>query len=381
MDNNSDNQMQFLFYQGNEGTVKIQVIADTENETIWATQKGMSEIFGTTSQNITMHLKKIYEDGELQEVSVCKEILHTGKDGKNYKMKFYNLDAIISVGYRVNSNQATQFRIWATGVLKEYMIKGFALDDERLKQGKEAFGKDYFDELLERIREIRASERRFYQKITDIYAQCSIDYDAHSTISQEFYATVQNKLHFAISHSTAVELVHKRADSTKPNMGLTCWKNEKTGGKILKSDVSIAKNYLNEEEIDNLNRIVSMYLDFAENLAKRHRVMTMKNWAERLNSFLEFNEYDVLGNAGCISSKIAKQTAEKEYEKFRIIQDNEYVSDFDRVADLIKTTGQLPPPSRIRSFSIKEALGGETLSEFNQNLKKGLEKNSNNQKE
>ena len=380
MDNNLDNQMQFLFYQGNDGTTKIQVIADAKNETIWTTQQDMGEIFGTTPQNITMHLKKIYEDGELQEISVCKKILHTGKDGKNYKMKFYNLDAIISVGYRVNSAQATQFRIWATGVLKEYMIKGFALDDERLKQGKEAFGKDYFDELLERIREIRASERRFYQKITDIYAECSVDYDSHSPITQEFYATVQNKLHFAISHCTAAELVHKRADSAKPNMGLTCWKNEKIGGKILKSDVSVAKNYLNEEEIDNLNRIVSMYLDFAENLAKRHRVMTMKNWAERLDSFLEFNEYDVLNNAGHISSKVAKQTAEKEYEKFRIIQDKEYVSDFDKVADMIKTAGHLPPLSQLRSFSIKEALGRETLSEFNQNLKKGLENNSNNQK-
>ena len=274
----------------------------------------------------------------------------------------------------MNSTQATQFRIWATGVLKEYMIKGFALDDERLKQGKEAFGKDYFDELLERIREIRASERRFYQKITDIYAQCSIDYDPRSPITQTFYATVQNKLHFAASHCTAAEIVKKRANANKPNMGLTSWKNEKTGGKILKSDVSTAKNYLNEEELEGLNRIVSMYLDFAENLAKRHKAMKMVDWANKLDSFLEFNEYDLLHDAGRVSAKVAKQIAEKEYEKFRVIQDQEFVSDFDKVVDQIKTTGKIPEKTKCSSFSIKEALGG-SLSDFNKNLAHILKNN------
>ena len=366
-----EEQVQFLFYQGCEGTTKIQVIADAEGETIWATQASMSEIFNVEVSTINYHLKNIFSSGELNENSVIRKIRITAQDGKTYNTSFYNLDAIISVGYRVNSNQATQFRIWATSVLKEYMIKGFALDDERLKQGKEAFGKDYFDELLERIREIRASERRFYQKITDIYAQCSIDYDPHSPITQKFYATVQNKLHFAISHCTAAEIVKKRADSTKPNMGVTSWKNEKTGGKILKSDVSTAKNYLSEEELDGLNRIVSMYLDFAENLAKRHRAMKMVDWVNRLDSFLEFNEYDLLHDAGKISAKVAKQIAEREYEKFRVIQDQEFVSDFDKVVDQIKTTGKLPELPKCSSFSIKEALGG-SLSDFNESLSRVL---------
>jgi hypothetical protein len=287
-----DKQYNFLFYQGKDGNTKIQVILG--DETIWATQNSIAEIFETAKQNISYHLSNIFKDGELIENRVVKEILTTASDGKNYNTKFYNLDAIISVGYRISSPKATLFRIWATGVLKEYMIKGFALDDERLKQGKEAFGKDYFDELLERIREIRASERRFYQKITDIYAQCSIDYDSHSPITREFYATVHNKLHYAITYHTAAEIISKRADSTKPNMGMTSWKNEKTGGKILKSDVPCAKNYLQEDEIDNLNRIVSMYLDFAENLAKRHKAMKMADWANRLDTFLQFNEYDLL---------------------------------------------------------------------------------------
>jgi hypothetical protein len=370
-----EEQVQFLFYQGCEGTTKIQVIADAEGETIWATQASMSEIFNVEVSTINYHLKNIFSSGELNENSVIRKIRITAQDGKTYNTSFYNLDAIISVGYRVNSNQATQFRIWATSVLKEYMIKGFALDDERLKQGKEAFGKDYFDELLERIREIRASERRFYQKITDIYAQCSIDYDPHSPITQKFYATVQNKLHFAISHCTAAEIVKKRADSTKPNMGVTSWKNEKTGGKILKSDVSTAKNYLSEEELDGLNRIVSMYLDFAENLAKRHRAMKMVDWVNRLDSFLEFNEYDLLHDAGKISAKVAKQIAEREYEKFRVIQDQEFVSDFDKVVDQIKTTGKLPELPKCSSFSIKEALGG-SLSDFNESLSRVLKHDS-----
>ena len=329
MQNESEKQSQFLFYQGTEGRTKIQVILG--DETVWTTQSSMAEIFETSRENVTIHLKNIFKSGELQELSVCKKILHTASDGKNYNTNFYNLDAIISVGYRINSAKATQFRIWATSVLKEYMIKGFALDDERLKQGKESFAKDYFDELLERIREIRASERVFYQKITDIYAQCSIDYDPLSETTQTFYATIQNKLHFAIHHNTAAELIRERANATKPYMGLTSWKNYKEGGKILKSDVSIAKNYLSEEELAGLNRVVSMYLDFAENLAKRHKVMKMIDWVKRLDAFLEFNEYDLLNNVGNISAKIAKQLAEKEYEKFRVIQDRKYSSDFDKM--------------------------------------------------
>jgi Virulence protein len=376
MDNELENYSQFLFYQGNNGKVKVQVILG--DETIWATQASMAEIFETSRENITLHLKNIFQSGELDEEAVCKKILHTANDGKRYNTNFYNLDVIISVGYRVNSPKATQFRIWATSVLKEYMIKGFALDDERLKQGKEAFGKDYFEELLERIREIRASERRFYQKITDIYAQCSIDYDPQSTITQEFYATVQNKLHYAIHQSTAAELVSARADSTKPHMGLSSWKNEKTGGKILKSDVSNAKNYLSKEELDNLNRIVSMYLDFAENLAKRQKPMKMIDWAQRLDAFLDFNEYDLLHNAGKISSKVAKQIAEREYEKFRVIQDRNYKSDFDNVIDTIKSTGKLPvyktSPSSI-SISISGTIPSTHSADFDDKLKKALDYN------
>lgn len=371
-----NNQYNFLLYQGKDGNKRIQVFLDRETETIWTTQKGMGEIFGTTPQNITIHLKNIFESDELKEISVCKEILHTASDGKKYKTKFYNLDVIISIGYRVNSQKATDFRIWATRVLREYIIKGFVLDDERLKQGKEAFGRDYFDELLERIREIRASERRFYQKITDIYSQCSIDYDRHSPITQKFYATVQNKLHYAINNCTAAELLKMRADSTKPNMGLTSWKNEKNGGKILKSDVSIAKNYLSEEELGNLNRIVSMYLDFAENLAKRNKIMTMSDWAKKLDSFLEFNEYHLLNNAGNISAKVAKQIAESEYKKFRIIQDQEYKSDFDNVVNEIKTSGKLSP----RQMTLDECIDNipkENLSSFNNNMKQALNYNLN----
>ncbi len=243
------------------------------------------------------------------------------------EVEFYNLDAIIAVGYRVNSYEATRFRIWATKTLREYIIKGFVLDDERLKQGKK-FGRDYFDELLERIREIRASERRFYQKITDIYAQCSIDYDPKADITQIFYKTVQNKLHWAITGHTAAELIAERANATQPNMGLTTWKNAPKG-KILKTDVVVAKNYLSGEEMDELNRIVVMYLDYAENQAKRQIPMMMKDWSDRLDGFLTFNEYAVLKDAGHTSSEIAKKLAESQYEQYRVIQDREYESDFD----------------------------------------------------
>ncbi len=317
---------EILIYTGPDGGVKVEVFF--QNETLWLTQKRMSDLFGVEVNTVNYHLKEIMESGELDENSVIRKIRITATDGKNYLTNLYNLDAVIAVGYRVNSYQATRFRIWATGVLRDYIIKGFALDDERIKQGKH-WGKDYFDELLERIREIRASERRFYQKITDIYAQCSIDYDSNAPITQEFYATVQNKLHWAITKKTAAEIILSRADSGKTHMGLMSWKHA-PDDKVLKSDVNIAKNYLNEDELHHLNRVVSMYLDFAENQAEKQIVMTMTDWAKRLDAFLEFNEYEVLKSAGVVSAKVAKELAETEYDKFRIVQDREFASDFDR---------------------------------------------------
>ena len=318
---------QILFYTTGSGDIRLDVLFS--GETAWLTQKKMAELFEVDRSVITKHLRNIFSEGELAEKAVSAIFAHTAVDGKHYQTKFYNLDAIISVGYRVNSARATQFRIWATNTLREYIIKGFVLDDERLKNGRR-FGKDYFDELLERIREIRASERRFYQKITDIYAECSIDYDPNSEITRMFYATVQNKLHWAITGQTAAEIIAGRADANKPNMGLTTWKHAPSG-KILKSDVSIAKNYLNERELTELNRIVNMYLDYAELQATRRIAMNMRNWVERLDAFLQFNDYDVLHDAGRISAEVAKSLAEKEYQQYRIEQDKSYESDFDKV--------------------------------------------------
>nr|WP_243687680.1 virulence RhuM family protein [Methanobacterium formicicum] len=264
-------------------------------------------------------------------MSTIRNFLIVQKEGNREvtrKINFYNLDAIIAVGYRVNSKQATQFRIWATNVLNELITKGFVLDDDLLKNGTR-FGKDYFDELLEKIREIRASERRFYQKITDIYAQCSFDYNKDAEITRTFYATVQNKLHWAITHHTAAEIISERADSTLKNMGLTTWKNAPEG-KILKTDIGVAKDYLSEKEILELNRIVNMYLDYAENQAERHKLMSMEDWASRLDAFLKFNEYDILQNPGKVSHTVAKEIANKEFEKYRKIQDKDYISDFDK---------------------------------------------------
>jgi len=298
----------------------------------------MAEIFDTTKQVISYHLNNIYKESELNKFATVKEILTVQKEGNRNvqrNIEFYNLDAIISVGYRVNSNKATLFRIWATSVLKEYLVKGFSLDDERLKQGKNLFDKDYFDELIERIREIRASERRFYQKITDIYAT-SVDYDTKSSITKKFFATVQNKLEFAITKHTASELIKLRASSEKPNMGLTSWKNEKKGGKILKTDVGVAKNYLKKEEISELNRIVTMYLDYAENQAEKGKTMTMKDWIRKLDAFLIFNEYNILKDAGKVRAVVAKKFAEDEFKKFRVIQDREYESDFDKLVEKTK---------------------------------------------
>lgn len=332
-----DNSQNFLFYSSDNGKINVQVIIDDQRETIWTTQKGISEIFGTTPQNITIHLKNIYKDGELQEDGTCKEILQVQKEGirtVNRKVFYYNLDAIIAVGYRVNSYKATQFRIWATRILKEYLIKGFALDDERLKQGNRLFGKDFFKELVERIQEIRASERMFYEKITDIFRDCSVDYDPKSPISQMFYAEMQNKFHYAIHQHTAAELIKERADASKPYMGLTSWNNQKKGGKIYQSDATNAKNYLSEMELRGLNRLVNMFLDHAEHLAEKGKgTYTMNDWAKRLELFLNFNEYPLLTNAGRVRSDIAKQFAKTEYSKFRIIQDREYKSDFNRLVE------------------------------------------------
>lgn len=320
--NNSD----FILYTSSDGEVRVDVFINSE--TVWLTQKAMAQLFGCTPDNISLHLKNIFNEGELDKNSVTEEFSATASDGKKYNTKFYNLDAIIAIGYRINSKQATQFRIWATKTLKEYIIKGFVLDDKRLKQGGQVFGKDYFEELLERIREIRASERRFYQKITDIYAQCSIDYDAKSDLTLNFYKTVQNKLHWAITGSTAAEIIDKRADADKPNMGLTTWKNS-PNGKILRSDTSIAKNYLKEKEIRELNRLVELYLNFAELQAERNIPMKMCEWIEVLDSFLKINRYDLLNNSGKISHEEAIKNATLEYKKFRIVQDQKFMSDFD----------------------------------------------------
>lgn len=319
---------EIILYKTPNQDVKVEILV--ENESIWLSQQRIAELFDTTKQNVSLHVKNIFESGELDEYSVVKDFLTTASDGKNYKTKHYNLDAIISIGYRVNSTSATHFRIWATKILKEYIIKGFAMDDERLKNPNQPFGKDYFDEQLERIRDIRASERRFYQKITDIYAQCSSDYDASSEITKEFYATLQNKLHYAITGLTAAEIINQRAKSNEPNMGLTSWKNSPNGA-IRKSDVTVAKNYLSVDELDMYNRIVEMYLNFAEFQAKSKKIMTQKDWIEKLHGFLTMNDREILRDKGKITAKFAEVLAIGEYEKYKTEQDKLYVSDFDNL--------------------------------------------------
>jgi len=319
---------QAIIYATANGAVRVDVMY--YDETFWLTQKRMAELFGVDVRTVNEHLRNIFESGELSEEAVIRKFRITAADGKSYLTKLYNLDAVISVGYRVNSHQATQFRIWATQTLKEFVVKGFVLDDERLKQGA-GFGKDYFDELLERVREIRASERRFYLKIADIYEQCSIDYQKDAEITQTFFKTVQNKLHWAVTGQTAAEIIAARADATKPHMGLTSWKRG-PDGKVLKSDITVAKNYLIEDEIKALERIVSMYLDYAEDQAARHRPMRMADWVERLDRFLSFNEYEILTNAGEVSAAVAKELAEGAYERFRVGQDRDYEGDFEREA-------------------------------------------------
>ena len=324
---------QFLLYKTDKGDIKVDVLL--QNETIWLPQSKIAELFEVQRPAITKHLNNIFESGELDEKVVCSILELTTPHGaiadktQTKSTKFYNLDAIIAVGYRVNSHRATQFRIWATAILKEFIIKGYTMDVERLKNPQPIFGQDYFKEQLEKIRDIRSSERRFYQQITDIYAECSIDYDYDSATTKAFFATVQNKLHWAITKQTAAEIIVSRANHEKEKMGLTNWKNS-PDGKIRKSDVSIAKNYLTEDELKPLNRIVSMYLDYAEDQAEQGNVMTMKDWAEKLNAFLQFNQKDILQNSGKVTAAIAKEFAENEYEKYKPIQDKLFESDFDK---------------------------------------------------
>lgn len=318
-----------VFYQTEETDVVVNVVY--KDETFWLTQKAMAELFEVNPQAITKHLQNIYEENELQYDSTCSILEQVQKEGSRNvkrKLEFYNLDAIIAVGYRVNSKKATKFRQWATKTLREYITKGFVLNEKLLKNGK-PFGQDYFDELLEKIREIRASERRAYQKITDIFEQCSCDYDKDSETTKNFYAFVQNKLHYAVSGNTAAEIVYNRADSTKAHMGLTSWKNS-PNGKIYKSDVTIAKNYLNEKEISRLNRLVTMFIDYAELQAEDGHLIKMQDCVDAVNMFLQSNRQEVLEHKGKVSHEQAIEKAHKEYDIFRVIQDKEYISEFDR---------------------------------------------------
>ncbi len=336
MKNDITKQMEMVLYRTEDDAVTVSALI--RDESIWLTQKAMAELFGVDKSGISRHLTNIFASGELDEKVVVAKIAtttqHGAIDGKtqNSTTMYYNLDAIISVGYRVNSIQATQFRIWATNILKEYMVKGFVMDDERLKLAKTAFGKDYFRELLERVRSIRASERRIWQQITDIFAECSIDYNRDSDITYRFYATVQNKFHYAITGKTAAEIVYESADHTKENMGLTTWKNA-PDGRILKSDTSIAKNYLNEKEIRQLERTVSGYFDYIEDLIERENIFTMEEFADSINAFLEFRKYEILKDNGRISHKEAQEKAYTEYEIYNKTQP--LVSDFDRVLKAI----------------------------------------------
>lgn len=320
-----NSEIKYLIYNTQQEAVSVKAVV--KGETIWLTQKAMAELFDCSTDNISLHLKNIFAEGELDRNSVTEKISATATDGKNYLTQFYNLDAIISVGYRVNSRKATQFRIWATSVLKEYMTKGFAMDDERLKQGEGAFGKDYFRELLERVRSIRASERRIWLQITDIFAECSIDYDKEADITKEFYAMVQNKFHYAITGKTAAEIINTAADKTKEYMGLTTWKNA-PDGRILKSDVTVAKNYLEEKQIRQLERTVTGYFDYIEDLIERENTFTMEEFAKSINEFLAFRKYDILNGKGSISKKQAEDKAKAEYDEFNKTQ--KIFSDFEK---------------------------------------------------
>ena len=320
-----ENVKKFILYTAPSGEIRVDVIL--QNESVWLSQKAMALLFDCTADNVSLHLKNIFESKELEENAVTEVFSATASDGKTYKVKHYSLDAIISVGYRVNSTKATQFRIWATQTLKEYIIKGFVLDDNRLKQGQAIFGKDYFKELLQRVRSIRASERRIYQQVTDIFAECSIDYDSNAEITKNFYAIVQNKFHFAITGNTAAEIIFKTADAKKENMGLTTWKNS-PNGRVLKSDVVVAKNYLQEKEIKQLERTVTGYFDYVEGLIERENTFTMMQLATSVNKFLNFNDYKVLEGKGKISKLQADKKAIAAYEVFNKTQ--KIISDFDK---------------------------------------------------
>lgn len=335
---------QFLFYASPKGTTKVQVVLGSE--TVWASQKGMAEIFDVETSTVSEHLGNIFASGELEVSTTIRNFRTVVDNGRDYNVKFYNLDAIISVGYRVSSYQATQFRKWATTILREYLIKGFAMDDERLKQGNKLFGQDYFEELLDRIRAIRASEKMFYRKITDLYAQCSVDYDSHAPITQHFYAHVQDKLHFAVHGHTAAELISARANAQLPHMGLQTFE----GKQVKKSDVNVGKNYLNKQEAETLNRLVTMYLDFAENLVKRNSLIStpirMQDWVEKLDSFLAFNGFPVLNSYGKVRRDQAEQQALAAFETFNALQKQQEKSDFDTVAEEIRMTQKLPKTKR-----------------------------------
>lgn len=334
--NDMNKQMHYVLYHSDESDVSVNAVV--QNDSIWVTQKAMAELFNVNLSSISRHLKNIFEEGELNEEVVIAKIATTTQHGalegktQTKEVNFYNLDAIISVGYRVNSHQATKFRIWATSVLKEYMIKGFVLDDERLKQGEAVFGKDYFRELLERVRSIRASERRIWQQITDIFAECSIDYDKKSEVTKRFYATVQNKFHYAITGKTAAEIIYNSADSQKENMGLSTWKNS-PDGRILKSDVTVAKNYLEKKQIRQLERTVSGYFDYIEDLIERENTFTMEEFEASINEFLSFRRYDILRDNGKVSASQAKKKAESEYDIFNKTQ--KITSDFDKAVSQI----------------------------------------------
>ncbi len=332
---------QIVLFQSSDGLARLRV--RLQDRTLWLTQLQMAELFQTSKQNISLHIANIIQEQELQESSVVKEYLTTAADGKKYPTQHYNLDLIIAVGYRVRSTRGTQFRQWATQTLREYLVKGFVLDDERLKEGR-SLGQDYFDELLERIRDIRASERRFYQKITDIYAT-SIDYDPAAEITKTFYATVQNKLHWAIHGRTAAEIIHERADATKPHMGLTTWKNAPKGP-VRKTDVTVAKNYLSQEELSALNRIVTMYLDYAELQAQNQRPMHMGDWVKKLDAFLQFNERNILTHAGKVSHELAVERAESQFDQYEAAQRrlaaDQPTSDFDKAVEHVRRLEKKP---------------------------------------
>jgi len=353
-------QSDFLFYNSEDGSITVQVIVG--DDTVWTTQKGMSEIFDVESNTITYHIGEIYKSGELEQGATTRKIRVVQKEGGREvarNIDFYNLDIIIAVGYRVNSYNATKFRMWATKILREYLIKGFALDDERLKQGNNLFNKDYFRELLERIREIRASEKMFYEQVRDIFAT-SIDYDKKSPEAQTFFATVQNKLEYAVTGMTSAEIIKKRADSKQPHMNLQTWKNVKSGGDIQKLDVTIAKNYLTEQELGSLKLLVTIFLDSAELMAKRNLMMKMKDWSKTTDSLLEFYNYEVLQNAGSIRKDVADRFAEAEYEKYKVIRNKNNPSAFLEVTKEITTSGKLPSESEEEK---------EQLSTFDKQLK------------